>query len=37
MILYVTSFNKKLYEATGKNMIESFVKWKVEGFRNTKT
>ena len=31
MILYVTSFNKKLYEATGKNMIESFVKWKVEG------
>tara|TARA_R100000008_G_scaffold85460_1_gene75456 strand:+ start:3391 stop:4167 length:777 start_codon:yes stop_codon:yes gene_type:complete len=29
--LYVTSFNKKLYEATGKKMIESFVFNKTEG------
>jgi len=31
MILYVTSFNKKLYEATGKDMLESFVYVKTEG------
>ena len=29
--LYVTSFNKRLYEATGQNMIESFVYCKTEG------
>ena len=31
MILYVTSFNKNLYQVTGRSMIESFVKWKTEG------
>ena len=29
--LYVTSFNKRLYEATGQKMIESFVYNKTEG------
>ena len=31
MILYVTSFNEHLYQATGKDMIKSFVMWKTEG------
>ena len=30
-ILYVTSFNRRLYEATGQRMIESFVYHKTEG------
>ena len=30
-ILYVTTFNQRLYDATGKNMIESFVRYKTEG------
>tara|TARA_Y100001963_G_scaffold114935_1_gene159424 strand:+ start:197 stop:940 length:744 start_codon:yes stop_codon:yes gene_type:complete len=30
-ILYVTSFNNKLFHATGKNLIESFVHHKTEG------
>tara|TARA_R110000823_G_scaffold267453_1_gene387418 strand:+ start:6378 stop:7178 length:801 start_codon:yes stop_codon:yes gene_type:complete len=30
-ILYVTTFNQRLYDATGKNMIESFVRHKTEG------
>ena len=30
-ILYVTTFNNKLYNATGRDMIESFVKYKTEG------
>jgi hypothetical protein len=30
-ILYVTSFNKKLYEATGHRMVESFTRAKIEG------
>ena len=30
-ILYVTSFDQKLYDATGKNMLESFKKHKIEG------
>lgn len=31
MILYVTSFNKFLYEATGKNLLESFAHNKIDG------
>ncbi len=31
MILYVTSFNKHLYGATGKNLLASFVKQNTEG------
>jgi hypothetical protein len=31
MVLYVTSFNKFLYEATGKNLLESFVLHKTDG------
>ena len=30
-ILYTTSFNKHLYEATGKNLIQSFVHHKTAG------
>ncbi len=30
-ILYVTSFNSRLYDASGKQMIDSFIKWKIEG------
>lgn len=30
-ILYVTTFNQRLYDATGKHMIESFVRHKTEG------
>ena len=29
--LYVTSFNKKLFEVTGKSMVESFLNTKMEG------
>ena len=29
--LYVTSFNKKLFDVTGKAMIESFLSSKIEG------
>jgi hypothetical protein len=29
--LYVTSFNRKLYEATGRRMVDSFVEQEVEG------
>ena len=31
MILYVTSFNKFLYEVTGKNLLESFAHNKIDG------
>jgi hypothetical protein len=31
MILYVTSFNKHLYNSTGKNLLKTFVSHKTEG------
>src|SRR5688572_14849119 len=29
-ILYVTSFNEEIYQATGKNLVDSFFKHKIE-------
>ena len=30
MILYVTSFNKHLYDATGKNLLKTFIKYDIK-------